>query len=54
MSGAKPGGGICRERDPVGNAEACSPGPYLELFARGTRKGWAAWGDQSQQATDPF
>jgi N6-adenosine-specific RNA methylase IME4 len=27
--------------------EACSPGPYLELFARGTRRGWRAWGDQS-------
>jgi N6-adenosine-specific RNA methylase IME4 len=29
--------------------EACSPGPYLELFARGTRLGWAAWGDQANQ-----
>ena len=27
--------------------EACSPGPYLELFARGTRKGWTAWGNQA-------
>jgi N6-adenosine-specific RNA methylase IME4 len=27
--------------------EACSPGPYLELFARGRRGGWSAWGDQS-------
>ncbi len=27
--------------------EACSPGPFLELFARGTRKKWAAWGNQS-------
>ena len=27
--------------------EACSPGPYLELFARGRREGWAAWGDQA-------
>ncbi|MFC1578530.1 MT-A70 family methyltransferase [Thermodesulfobacteriota bacterium] len=26
--------------------EACSPGPYLELFARGSRKGWATWGDE--------
>src|SRR5215510_3924228 len=24
--------------------ESCSPGPYLELFARGTRKGWDTWG----------
>ena len=28
--------------------EACSPGPYLELFARGTRKGWETWGNQSE------
>ena len=27
--------------------EACSPGPFLELFARGTRKGWAMWGNQA-------
>ncbi len=27
--------------------ESCSPGPYLELFARGTRKGWASWGKQA-------
>jgi N6-adenosine-specific RNA methylase IME4 len=31
--------------------EACSPGPYLELFARGTRKGWTSWGNQ---ATDMY
>src|SRR5580698_1714119 len=27
--------------------EACSSGPYLELFARGARKGWAYWGNQA-------
>jgi len=27
--------------------EACSRGPFLELFARGTRKGWTTWGDQA-------
>ena len=26
--------------------EACSKGPYLELFARGKRKGWTQWGNQ--------
>jgi N6-adenosine-specific RNA methylase IME4 len=26
--------------------EACSPGPYLELFARHTRSGWRQWGDE--------
>ena len=25
--------------------ERCSPGPYLELFARHRRDGWAQWGD---------
>jgi N6-adenosine-specific RNA methylase IME4 len=28
--------------------EACSQGPYLELFARSTRNGWCSWGDQVQ------
>ena len=27
--------------------ESCSPGPYLELFARGTRPGWTVWGQQA-------
>lgn len=27
--------------------EACSPGPFLELFARGVRKRWLTWGDQA-------
>ena len=26
---------------------SCSPGPYLEMFARGERPGWAIWGDQA-------
>ena len=26
--------------------ESCSPGPYLELFARHSRKGWVQWGDE--------
>jgi N6-adenosine-specific RNA methylase IME4 len=26
--------------------EGCSPGPYLELFARFGRKGWAQWGNE--------
>ena len=28
--------------------EACSPGPRLELFARGEREGWTAWGNQAE------
>jgi N6-adenosine-specific RNA methylase IME4 len=27
--------------------ESCSPGPYLELFARGTRPKWTMWGNQA-------
>lgn len=26
--------------------EACSPGPFLELFARGQRASWAQWGNE--------
>ena len=31
--------------------ESCSPGPYLEMFARGAGSaGWAVWGDQADAA----
>lgn len=33
--------------------EACSPGPYLELFARYGRHGWTAWGDESDPDVTP-
>lgn len=29
--------------------EACSPGPFIELFARGPRKGWFGWGNQAEE-----
>lgn len=28
--------------------ESCSPGPYLELFARGARPAWSVWGNQTE------
>ena len=28
--------------------ESCSPGPYLELFARGQRPGWDQWGNEAE------
>ncbi len=28
--------------------EACSNGPFLEMFARDTRKGWTAWGHEAE------
>ena len=31
--------------------ESCSPGPYLELFARGTRKNWDQWGNEVEDYT---
>jgi N6-adenosine-specific RNA methylase IME4 len=33
--------------------ESCSPGPYLELFARGTRPGWTYWGNQADDSYAP-
>lgn len=33
--------------------EACSPGPFLELFARGDRKKWASWGNQADDSYEP-
>ncbi len=29
--------------------EKCSRGPYIELFARGPRKGWDVWGNQAEE-----
>lgn len=29
--------------------EACSNGPYIELFARGPRAGWFVWGNQAEE-----
>ncbi|MBN9134275.1 MAG: S-adenosylmethionine-binding protein [Nitrosospira multiformis] len=33
--------------------ESCSPGPYLELFARGTRPNWSAWGNEADNTYYP-
>ena len=33
--------------------ESCSPGPYLEMFARGDRPGWSVWGNQATSAHAP-
>jgi N6-adenosine-specific RNA methylase IME4 len=30
--------------------ERCSPGPYLEMFARHPQEGWTVWGDESDVA----
>ncbi len=33
--------------------EQCSPGPYLELFARERRDGWTQWGDEVDSYVPP-
>lgn len=33
--------------------ESCSPGPYLELFARGVRPNWAVWGHEASENYHP-
>jgi N6-adenosine-specific RNA methylase IME4 len=35
------------ERYPL--IEGCSPGPRIELFARGPRLGWTVWGNQAEE-----
>lgn len=33
--------------------ESCSPGAYLEMFARHKRPGWTVWGDESSDEIKP-
>lgn len=33
--------------------ERCSPGPYLEMFARYPQEGWHVWGDESGEGVTP-
>lgn len=33
--------------------EDCSPGPFLEMFSRGTRKNWTVWGNQADEDYSP-
>jgi N6-adenosine-specific RNA methylase IME4 len=33
--------------------ERCSPGPYLELFARYPQPGWAVWGNEAADEVTP-
>lgn len=35
-----------------GIVEQCSPGPYLELFARHRRAGWSQWGNEIDASND--
>jgi N6-adenosine-specific RNA methylase IME4 len=43
-----------RKPDEIYNIiESCSPGPHLELFARGTRPKWVVWGNQADENYHP-
>lgn len=33
--------------------ENCSPGPHLEMFARGARSNWTVWGNQAEDGYEP-
>ena len=33
--------------------EMCSPGPYLEMFARYSQDGWTVWGDEASVDVEP-
>jgi len=33
--------------------QSCSSGPFLEMFARGARPGWAIWGNQADESYVP-
>lgn len=33
--------------------ESCSPGPYLEMFARYRHQGWSAWGNEADEDVTP-
>src|ERR1041384_7521366 len=33
--------------------ESCSPGPFIELFARGTRPNWTTWGQEADDGYMP-
>lgn len=33
--------------------ERCSPGPYLEMFARHCRPGWTQWGNEAPEGEEP-
>lgn len=62
IAGEEPDGDIIKTRkrehsrkpdEQYGVIEACSNGPFLELFARGERPGWTVWGNQADESYAP-
>jgi len=43
-----------KPEDVVGHIMRVSPGPYLEMFARGPRRGWDVWGNQTDKFEFPL
>ena len=37
----------------MNSSSSCSPGPFIELFGRGVRKGWTMWGNQADESYEP-
>jgi len=46
-----PGGHSSKPVESYDLIESCSPGPYLEMFARSERGGWVSWGADANGAT---
>jgi N6-adenosine-specific RNA methylase IME4 len=42
-----PGGHSSKPPEFLALVESCSPGPYLEMFARSKRDGWTSWGAEA-------
>lgn len=42
-----------KPEEQYGLIEACSQGPYLELFSRGIRSNWTVWGLEAQGSYAP-
>ncbi len=62
IAGAEPDGDLLKTRkrehsrkpdEQYAIIEACSRGPFLELFARGERPGWTVWGNQADEGYAP-
>lgn len=43
----RPAGHSSKPPELAGLVESCSPGPYLEMFARAPREGWTVWGAEA-------
>lgn len=47
FAASRPGGHSSKPPEFYAMVESCSPGPYLEMFARQERPGWTVWGAEA-------